>query len=84
MVLPGILFLICFNVKKWQSIGFNGLRKAQIHVIENRPRGKSGHGGGQYIIMLKELDLMVLVTAQDNDNTTLQITVERILPAFIK
>ena len=41
-------------------------------------------GGGQYIILVEELDLMVVVTAHDNDNTTLQITAERILPAFIQ
>lgn len=41
-------------------------------------------GGGQYIILIEELDLMVVVTAHDNDNSTLQITAERILPAFIK
>ncbi len=41
-------------------------------------------GGGQYIILVKELDLMVVVTDQDNDNSTLQKTAERILPAFIQ
>ncbi len=41
-------------------------------------------GGGQYIILVEELDLMVVVTAHDNDNTTLQLMAERILPAFIK
>ncbi len=41
-------------------------------------------GGGQYIILIEELDLMVVVTAHDNDNSTLQITAERILPAFIR
>ncbi|WP_282160837.1 serine hydrolase domain-containing protein [Ulvibacterium marinum] len=41
-------------------------------------------GGGQYIILIEELDLMVVVTAHNNDNSTLQITAERILPAFIK
>ncbi|SEA12943.1 serine hydrolase domain-containing protein [Microbulbifer marinus] len=40
-------------------------------------------GGGQYIILIEELDLMVMVTAHDRDNSTLQITAERILPAFI-
>ncbi len=40
-------------------------------------------GGGQYIILIEELDLMVVVTAHDNDNRTLQIIAERILPAFI-
>ena len=37
--------------------------------------------GGQYIILIDELDLIVVVTGHD-DNSTLQITAERILPAF--
>ena len=41
-------------------------------------------GGGQYIILIKELDLIVVFTDQDNDNTTLQKTAERIIPAFIQ
>lgn len=41
-------------------------------------------GNGQFIILVEELDLMVVVTAHDNDNSTLQITAERILPAFIQ
>lgn len=41
-------------------------------------------GGGQYIILIEELDLMVVVTAHDSNYGTLQITAERILPAFIK
>ncbi|MFK5947391.1 MAG: serine hydrolase, partial [Methylococcales bacterium] len=41
-------------------------------------------GGGQYIILIEALDLLVVVTAHDNDNTTLQITAERIIPAFTK
>ncbi len=40
-------------------------------------------GGGQYIILIKELDLMVVVTAHDNDNATLQVMAERIVPAFV-
>lgn len=40
-------------------------------------------GGGQYIILIKELDLIIVVTAHENDNTTLQLTAERILPAFV-
>jgi len=40
-------------------------------------------GGGQFIILIEELDLLVVVTAQDNDNSTLQITAERIIPAFV-
>ncbi len=41
-------------------------------------------GGGQYIILIEELDLMLVVTAHDNDNRTLQLTAERILPAFVQ
>lgn len=41
-------------------------------------------GNGQFIILVEELDLMVVTTAHDNDNSTLQITAERILPAFIQ
>ncbi|BFP43188.1 hypothetical protein FGF1_40330 [Flavobacteriaceae bacterium GF1] len=41
-------------------------------------------GGGQYIILIEELDLMVVVTAHENDNRTLQVIAERIIPAFIK
>ncbi|WP_343486278.1 serine hydrolase [Allomuricauda sp. d1] len=41
-------------------------------------------GGGQYIILVEELDLMVVITAHDNDNATLQLTAERIIPAFLK
>ncbi len=40
-------------------------------------------GGGQYILQIEELDLMVVVTAHNNDNSTLQLTAEKILPAFI-
>jgi len=47
-------------------------------------------GGGQYIILIEELDLIVVATghylAEDPDRpmTALQLTAERILPAFIK
>ncbi|WP_282087259.1 serine hydrolase domain-containing protein [Aquimarina algiphila] len=41
-------------------------------------------GGGQYIILINELDLMIVVTAHYNDNSTLQIIAEKVLPAFIK
>jgi len=40
-------------------------------------------GGGQYVILIEELDLIIVVTAHQNDNTTLQLTAEHILPAFI-
>ncbi len=41
-------------------------------------------GGGQYIILIEELNLMIVVTAHDRENSTLQLTAERILPAFMK
>jgi CubicO group peptidase (beta-lactamase class C family) len=41
-------------------------------------------GGGQYIILIEELELMVVVTAHENENSTLQIIAEKILPAFIQ
>jgi len=46
---------------------------------------KSGRGaGGQYIFMLKELDLMVVFTAHHKGmGPALKVTPERILPAFI-
>jgi len=45
----------------------------------------SAQGGhGQFIILIEELDLMVVTTAHDREPSTLQITAERIVPAFIK
>ena len=41
-------------------------------------------GGGQFIILVKELDLTVVVTSHVRHPTTLQMTAERILPAFIE
>ncbi|CAM2005609.1 serine hydrolase domain-containing protein [Acanthopleuribacter pedis] len=43
----------------------------------------SAQGGGcQFIILVKELDLMVVLTAHDNSIGPLQVTAERIIPAF--
>lgn len=39
-------------------------------------------GGGQFIILIKELDLIVVSTAHVRAPSTLQMTAERILPAF--
>jgi CubicO group peptidase (beta-lactamase class C family) len=39
-------------------------------------------GGGQFIILIEELDLVVVVTGHDRENSTLQATAQRILPAF--
>ncbi len=41
-------------------------------------------GGGQYIILIKELDLIIVVTAHKNDNSTLQVIAKSVLPAFIR
>ena len=42
-------------------------------------------GGGQFIILIEELDLVVVTTAHnDRDNSTLQIMADMILPTFIK
>lgn len=42
-------------------------------------------GGGQFIILIEELDLIVVATAHNNRHpSTLRMTTERILPAFIK
>lgn len=41
-------------------------------------------GGGQFIILIEELDLLVVFTAHDNDTSYLQLTAKHILPAFMK
>ena len=41
-------------------------------------------GGGQYIILIDELDLIIVTTAHERDDRTMEMTAERILPAFIK
>lgn len=41
-------------------------------------------GGGQFIILVDELDLLVVATASERDPSTLQMTAERILPVFAK
>lgn len=40
-------------------------------------------GGGQFIILIDELDLIVVATAHEVEVATLQMTAERILPAFM-
>lgn len=40
-------------------------------------------GGGQFIILVDALDLMIVVTAHDPNPNALQLTAERILPAFV-
>lgn len=40
-------------------------------------------GGGMYIMLIAELDLVIVVTAHERENTTQQLIAERILPAFV-
>ncbi|WP_394204499.1 serine hydrolase domain-containing protein [Shewanella waksmanii] len=40
-------------------------------------------GGGMYIMLIKELDLTIVVTAHERDNTTQQLIAQRVLPAFV-
>lgn len=41
-------------------------------------------GGGQFIILIDELDLVVVFTSAERDPSALQTTAERILPAFVQ
>jgi len=41
-------------------------------------------GGGQYIIVIDELDLIVVTTGHDRDLRPLRVTAEKIIPAFVK
>ena len=41
-------------------------------------------GGGQFIILVEELDLMIVATGHEREVKTLQMTAERILPAFVQ
>jgi len=39
-------------------------------------------GGGNYIILVEDLDLMVITTAHERDEAMMQVTADRVLPAF--
>lgn len=57
---------------------------ADLKVGNNSYHAVSAQGGhGQFITLIEALDLMIVHTAHDNDASYLQITAERILPAFI-
>ena len=40
-------------------------------------------GGGQYVMAFDELDLVVVVTARERDDKTIELATKRILPAFV-
>jgi len=39
-------------------------------------------GGGMYILLIRDYDLIIVVTAHERDDTTQQLVAERILPMF--
>jgi len=41
-------------------------------------------GGGQFIILIEELDLVIVTTAGMREPNALQLTAERIVPAFVE
>jgi len=40
-------------------------------------------GGGQYIVLIEDLDLVVVTTAHEREDRTMKWTAERVLPAFV-
>ena len=60
----------------WQS----DLKVGNRNYFSTSARG----GGGQYVLLIEELDLIVVVTAYGRDDVTLQLTADQILPAFIQ
>ena len=58
---------------------------ADLNVGDKTYRAPNAQGGGgQFIILVDELDLVIVSTAGMRDPTTLQLAAERILPAFIQ
>lgn len=56
-----------------------------LHVGDYRYEAMSAQGGGgMYVLLVEELDLIIVATAHFRGDTTQQIIAERILPAFIK
>jgi CubicO group peptidase (beta-lactamase class C family) len=60
----------------WQA----DLRAGDRSLLSTSAQG----GGGQFIILIDELDLIVVATGHEREVRTLQMTAERILPAFIQ
>jgi hypothetical protein len=58
--------------------------QADMKVADKSYFTTSAQGGrGQYIIMVKDLDLIIVTTAHDRKERMMQITADRILPAFV-
>jgi len=60
----------------WQS----DLKVGNRNYFSTSARG----GGGQYIVAIEELDLIIVVTAHAREDKTMQMIADSILPAFIK
>lgn len=55
-----------------------------LHVGDYRYESASAQGGGgMYVLLVEELDLIIVATAHFRGDTTQQIIAERILPAFV-
>ncbi|PCE63773.1 serine hydrolase [Sediminicola luteus] len=58
---------------------------ADLKVGDNTYYCQSAQGGGgQYVINIKELDLIIVVTGTDNTNKTLQLIADFVLPGFAR
>lgn len=64
----------CYGYYWWQ---------ADMRVGDKTYATRSAQGGGaQYIILVDELDLMIVTTGHKRPDDTMQLTAERIIPAF--
>ena len=58
--------------------------QADLEVADKRYATRSAQGGGgQFIILVDDLDLIIVTTAHEGDVRTMQLVAERILPAFL-
>lgn len=73
------------RVEKVSSPGYGYyFWQADMQVGDKKYFTRSAQGGGgQYIILIDELDLIVVATAHERNDKTMQMTANRILPAFV-
>ncbi|QBY03964.1 class C beta-lactamase-related serine hydrolase [Thalassotalea sp. HSM 43] len=82
IVYPDDMFFVSGNVSN-AGYGYY-FWQADMNVGNKKYATQSAQGGGgQYIIMIEELDLLVVFTAHERDDKTMQITADRVLPAFV-
>lgn len=53
------------------------------HEGKRYPSISAQGGGGIYLVLIEELDLMIVVTAHHRNESTQQLIAERIIPAFV-